>query len=292
MNLVDGFSELIRTAVTRLPADVVRALRERHDAEASGSRSRSILSLLLENLEVASTEGLPVCHQTGLPYFFINYPTNFTQLEIERAVQQALRAAVKRGLLQSSVVDPLEAGAAEGAGDGFAILRWRQWTRKQLKIDLLLRDGGSANMSGQYALPDRQLKAGADLRGVARVILDSVRRAGGGGCPPGIVGVGIGGDRCASLELAEMQLLRRLDDQNPNPRLAHLEQEIADLCNRLGIGPMGFGGQTTVLSVKIGAMPRLRTSFFVSIAYNCWALRRATLAATGTRSRLKLRVTS
>jgi fumarate hydratase class I len=142
-------------------------------------------------------------------------------------------------------------------------------------VDLLLKGGGSENVGAQYKLPHAPLKAGRDLEGVRRVVLDAVTRAQGKGCAPGVLGVAIGGDRGTGYVHAKEQLLRRLDDVNPVPELAALEEQLGRDCNELGIGPMGFGGKTTVLGVKIGAYHRLPACYFVSIAYMCWACRRA-----------------
>src|SRR5690606_13933232 len=116
--------------------------------------------------------------------------------------------------------------------------------------------------------------AGRDLDGIRKCILDAVYQAQGQGCSAGFIGVGIGGDRTAGYELAKMQLFRSVNDTNPNPELAALEEYIMDTANQLGIGTMGFGGNVTLLGCKIGSMHRIPASFYVSVAYNCWAFRR------------------
>ena len=132
-------------------------------------------------------------------------------------------------------------------------------------------------MSAQYKLPCSLLKAGRDLEGVRKVVLDAVYQAQGKGCAPGILGIAIGSDRGSGYVHAKEQLLRPLDDVNPVEDLAALEKRLLDECDQLGIGPMGFGGRTTVLGVKMGAYHRLPACYFVSIAYMCWACRRAGL---------------
>ena len=144
-------------------------------------------------------------------------------------------------------------------------------------IALLMKGGGSENMSCQFSLPDAALGAGRDLEGVRRAVLAAVQKAQGFGCAPGILGVCIGGDRASGFEEAKLQLLRNLDDTNANPCLARLERRILREANTLGIGPMGLGGKTTLLAVKIGSRPRVPASFFVTVAYLCWAARRRTL---------------
>ena len=132
-------------------------------------------------------------------------------------------------------------------------------------------------MSRQYSLPDAALGAGRDLEGVRRCILDAVHRAQGYGCAPGILGVCIGGDRAGGYEEAKHQLLRKLDDRNRCAELARLEARVLKEANALGIGPMGLGGKTTLLGVKIGSRPRVPASFFVTVSYLCWAARRRSM---------------
>ena len=156
-------------------------------------------------------------------------------------------------------------------------MHFHEWEEDYLHVDLLLKGGGCENSSAQYKLPDARLKAGRDLDGVRKVVLDSVYQAQGKGCAPGVLGVAVGGDRGSSYIKSKQQLLRPLDDSNPDESLAGLEEQLYQEANELGIGPMGFGGKTTVLGVKVGAQHRLPASYFVSIAYMCWANRRASM---------------
>jgi fumarate hydratase class I len=137
-----------------------------------------------------------------------------------------------------------------------------------------MKGGGCENVGAQYALPDSALGAGRDLEGVRRCILDAVWKAQGNGCAPGILGVCIGGDRASGMQAAKDQFLRPLDDCAADPVLAGLERRIMREAGALGIGPMGLGGRTTLLGVKIGALSRVPASFFVSVSYMCWAFRR------------------
>jgi fumarate hydratase class I len=138
----------------------------------------------------------------------------------------------------------------------------------------MLKGGGCENVGAQYSLPHTPLEAGRDLDGVRKVVLDAIHKAQGKGCGPGVLGVCIGADRGAGYMESKEQLLRKLDDKNPNKELAKLEKDIVETANKLGIGPMGFGGKTTLLGCKIGVLNRLPASFFVSISYMCWAYRR------------------
>jgi len=163
-----------------------------------------------------------------------------------------------------------------GFAPGIPSVHCTEWARPETKIELLLKGGGCENVSAQYSLPDGKLGADRDLEGARRAILDAVHQAQGKGCGPGILGVCLGGDRGSGHHAAKYQLMRRLDDTNPVPELDALERRLCDEANQLGIGPMGFGGKTTVLGVKIGTLGRVPASYFVSIAYLCWAARRAT----------------
>jgi fumarate hydratase class I len=146
----------------------------------------------------------------------------------------------------------------------------------------MLKGGGCENVGAQYSLPHEPLHADRDLDGCRKVILDAVLQAQGKGCGPGVLGVCIGGDRATGYEFSKTQLLRTLDDRNPVPPLDALEQDVLKTANTLGIGPMGFGGRTTLLGVKIGAANRVPASYFVSISYMCWAFRRMGVALDAT----------
>ena len=141
----------------------------------------------------------------------------------------------------------------------------------------MLKGGGSENVGAQYKLPDPALKAGRDLAGVRKVVIDTVLKAQGQGCAPGIIGVGIGGDRMTSYALSKEQFFRKLDDKNPDTELQKLEETLYSDLNKLSIGPMGMGGATTTLGVYIGWQHRHPATYYVSISYMCWAYRRKTL---------------
>ncbi|HEV8321491.1 MAG TPA: fumarate hydratase [Myxococcota bacterium] len=285
--------ELIKRASTRMPTDVVKSLERHRDREIPGSRSERILTAILENINVARDQQTPICQDTGNNIYYVSAPPSFTYDEIERAIHAATRKATKQFLLRANAVDAISGeNSNDGVGAGLPQIVFRQWNRKELKIDLVLKGGGAEDVSNQYRLPEPALRAARNLDGVARSVIDAVQRAQGLGCAPGIIGVGIGGDRETSHHIAKEQLLRKLDDKSSDKRLAQLERELYETLNRLGIGPMGFGGRTTVLAVKIGAQHRHPNNFFVSVAYGCWANRRATLTATGTSRRLKARVTN
>jgi len=157
------------------------------------------------------------------------------------------------------------------------VVHLETWDNDSVQVRVLLKGGGSENVSSQYRLPDSTLQAGRDLKGVRKLVLKAVYDAQGKGCSPGVIGVAIGGDRMTGFQFAKEQLFRKIGQRNENPDLAKLETELLADLNTLGIGPMGLGGKTTVLDVFIGAQHRHPATFFVTVAYMCWACRRRTM---------------
>ncbi|MCX8067403.1 MAG: fumarate hydratase [Anaerolineae bacterium] len=277
MDLTEALVELIRRASTDLPADVEGALRAAYAQEEPGSAAASTLAAILENVALARQRSQPICQDTGTPIFHVHYPAGMRAGELRAKMEEAVAEATRRAYLRPNAVDSLTGrNSGNNLGIGFPVFHFEEVAPDApLEVALLLKGGGSENVSIQYSLPYEPLKAGRDLEGVRRVVLDAVHRAQGEGCAPGILGVCIGGDRSTGYTYAKMQLLRPLDDTNPVPELAALEERLFRECNDLGVGPMGFGGKTTVLGVKIGTAHRLPASFFVTVAYMCWACRRA-----------------
>ena len=281
-DLTDAFVELIRRAATQLPADMQRALREAKAREAPGSAAEGALDTILQNVELARANSTPICQDTGTPIFDVYYPVGVSTRRLADQIRAACAIATERAYLRPNAVDSLTGqNSGDNTGIDFPTLHFHEWDEDGIQVDLLLKGGGCENVSTQYKLPNSDLGAGRDLEGVRRVVLDAVNRAQGLGCAPGVLGVAVGGDRGSSYVKSKQQLLRPLDDANPEPDLAALEDRLLDEGNELGIGPMGFGGQTTLLGVKIGTLHRLPASYFVSVAYMCWANRRATMRVVG-----------
>lgn len=275
-NLTEPLVELIRRASTDLPADVEAALRAARDREEGGSAAASTLTAILDNVAMARARSQPICQDTGTPIFHIRYPAGMSAGKLRAQAEAAVAEATRRAYLRPNAVDPITGrNSGNNLGIGFPVFHMEEGDDDSLEVALLLKGGGSENVSIQYSLPYEPLKAGRDLEGVRRAVLDAVHRAQGEGCAPGILGVSIGGDRGTAYTYAKMQLLRPLDDVNPVPELAALEERLLRECNELGVGPMGFGGKTTVFGVKIGAAHRLPACYFVTVAYMCWACRRA-----------------
>ena len=169
-------------------------------------------------------------------------------------MQKLTRVATSNAYLRPNAVDSI---TGKNSGDNTGIMapyyHYEEWDEPTIKVELMLKGGGCENVSDQYKLPDSNLKAGRNMDGVYKCIIDAINNAQGLGCAPGVAGIGIGGDRASGMIIAKKQLFRKLDDTNPDKELEKLENRLYTDLNKLGIGPMGFGGLTTMLGVKIGA---------------------------------------
>ncbi len=273
--LEQSFIELIRRAATSLPSDVESAIARARDGERQMSAARNALDMLLINISKARAESAPMCQDTGMNIWSVHYPAGPHEAALTKAIRDATLAATKKTYLRPNTVDSIT-GKNDGTnlGDGAPQIHFHQWNENYVKADLLLKGGGCENVSSQMSLPNTEIKAGRDLEGVKRAVIKMVLDAQGQGCAPGICGVCIGGDRAGGAYAAKEQIFRVLDDENPDERLAAMERELMEACNGLDIGPMGFGGKTTVLGIKMTTQHRLPASFFVSLAYECWSCRR------------------
>ncbi len=273
--LKDQLLELVRLAATDLPKDVVDAIKSAQLDEPEGSAARSVFGMLLKNIDLARDESTPICQDTGTNIYLIHIPEGASMRKLTALIKEATAEAVEKSYLRPNAVDSITGkNSGNNIGEGQPFIHFEEWDKDYIEFKLMLKGGGCENVSTQYKLPDVGLGAGRDLDGVYKVIVDAVNAAQGLGCAPGILGIGIGGDRTSSHLAAKTQLFRKITDTNSNPELAELETKLKDDLNKLGVGPMGFGGNTTVLGVKMGALHRLPASFFVSIAYMCWAYRR------------------
>jgi fumarate hydratase class I len=282
-DLTEPLLELIRLAATDLPPDVESSLRQAVERETSGSAARGALESILKNVELARQNSTPICQDTGTPIFYVYHPEGWSTRRLREQIRQAVAEATRRAFLRPNAVDALSGkNSGNNLGDEhFPSIHFEEIDGDTLRIELMLKGGGCENVGAQYSLPNSALGAGRDLAGVRKVALDAVHKAQGKGCAPGILGIAIGGDRGSSYYASKEVLFRRLDDSNPDPALAALEERLTEEGNQLGIGPMGFGGQTTVLGTKITGMHRLPASFFVSVSYMCWAYRRRRMTVQG-----------
>jgi len=279
MNLIEkSIYDLIVETSTNLPSDVRKSMIKANNQEIKGTKAGLALDTILENIDMAVDNVGPICQDTGMPTFEIKTPVLYNQLALKEVIIEMVALATKNGKLRTNSVDPIDGhNTGTNIGPGTPVIHFHQHHKDYVEVKLILKGGGCENKNIQYSLPcelEHLGKAGRDLDGIRKCVLHSVWQAQGQGCSAGFIGVGIGGDRTSGYALAKEQLFRRTDDVNPDPVLANLEDYVMQTADKLGIGTMGFGGNVTLLGCKIGKNNRLPASFFVSVAYNCWAYRR------------------
>ncbi|HWR52655.1 MAG TPA: FumA C-terminus/TtdB family hydratase beta subunit [Bryobacteraceae bacterium] len=276
--LTNSLLELISQTSTNLPPDVRAVMSKAMAAETPGTQAAQALGIIAGNIDMAAEGEAPICQDTGMPTFFIKTPVGVNQIEIRRAACEAIAEATRQGKLRPNSVDSITGkNSGNNLGEGTPVFHFEQWEEDDIDIRLILKGGGCENKNIQYSLPaplDGLGRADRTLEGVRKCILHAVWQAQGQGCAPGALGVCVGSDRAHGYEIAKAQLLRPLCDTNPVRELAELEQRIMTEANAIGVGPMGFGGNTSLIGCKIAAANRLPASFFVSVAYDCWAFRR------------------
>ena len=287
MNMVERLVELIRETSSSLPEDVLKAIRSAMRRETRGKSAAVVLKTILDNCALAKKQSTPLCQDTGTLAFYVD--ESLKRKVTPAVIKKAVAIATERGYLRKNCIDSVTGKSYDdNCCDGAPVVHYVHEVKSEKcrvkscgTVTLLLKGGGSENMSRQYSLPDASLGAGRDLEGVRKCILDAVVKAQGFGCAPGILGVCIGGDRATAYEVAKEQLLRPLDASEElrvkKEELRKLEKRVLKEANELGIGPMGLGGRTTLLGVKIASRPRVPASFFVTVAYMCWACRRRTI---------------
>ena len=273
--LVQQLHTFIRSASTELPSDVEAALREAQAKEPPGSTPANTFAAILDNVGMARCNGTPICQDTGSLIFYVYHPIGLDTIAFRGAIDAAAEQATKDILLRPNAVNPLTGkNTGTNVGVNAPYVTFKAWDKDEVKVKLMLKGGGSENVGTQYKLPESTLGAGRDLRGIRKCVLDAVFKAQGMGCAPGVIGVGIGGDRATSYLLSKEQFFRRLGSVNEDPALDAFEKELHADLNRLGIGPMGFGGKTTVLGVFAAWQHRHPATFYVAVSYMCWACRR------------------
>jgi fumarate hydratase class I len=274
-SLEESLMELIRMTSTVIPDDVQKVILKALRAEEKNTSAEYAMNIIQANIKLAKMKSQPLCQDTGTILFFVSHPPGYDQGAFTKVCEKTVVKATELGYLRQNSVDSLTGkNNTMNIGPGHPSIHFHEHKGKTVEIRLMLKGGGCENVGAQYALPYTPLEAGRDLDGVRKVILDAVQKAQGKGCGPGVLGICIGGDRGSGYIQSKEQLLRSLDDKNDHKDLKKLEKDIVETSNKLGIGPMGFGGKTTLLGCKIGVLNRLPASFYVSISYMCWAYRR------------------
>jgi fumarate hydratase class I len=283
-DLTNEIVEFIRRTSSDLPADVEERLRAAVEKEAPGSAARGAMETILKNVELSRKNSTPICQDTGTPIFYVHYPEGYSTRKLRQMIRDAMVIATQKSYMRPNAVDAIydkNSGNNLG-GEDFPYIHFEEVDSDQpLTIELMLKGGGCENVGAQYSLPNNSLGAGRDLAGVRKVVLDAVQKAQGQGCAPGILGVAIGGDRGSSYIKSKEILFGKIGERNADPEVAELEERLTEEANQLGIGPMGFGGQTTVIDTKITGLHRLPASYFVSVSYMCWAYRRRKMVVKG-----------
>jgi fumarate hydratase class I len=263
-DLTEALVELFRRAATDLPTDVEQVLREAHNQEEEGSAAQSVLASILENVTLAREQSTPICQDTGTPIFYVHYPLGWSTIALRKQIRAAAAEATQRSYLRPNAVDSLTGwNSGDNTGLEFPVIHFIEWEEDYLQVDVTLKGGGCENVGIQYKLPDSGFKAGRDLEGVRKVVLDAVVKAQGQGCAPGILGVAIGGDRGTGYELSKEQFLRPIGTRSEIPRSGRTRERLLDESNALGIGPMGFGARPpswTCRSIAATGCPRATLS--------------------------------
>ncbi|MCK9240813.1 fumarate hydratase [Desulfocurvus sp.] len=265
-DIVPKVADMVRHASIHLPADVKRAFKDRMAAEDSPA-AREIFRQLLENSDMAEATGLPLCQDCGLAVFFVDVGEDVVvQGSLKDAVTRGMVLGYQEGFLRKSSCDPM---TRANTGDNTpAIIHFDFVPGDRIRIAFMAKGGGSENMSRVTMLSPAQ-----GWEGIRRFVVERVAEAGPNPCPPIMLGVGVGGTFERAPILAKRALLRHLDERHPDPKIAALEDELLDAVNRLGIGPMGLGGQTTCLGVKIEMAPCHLASLPLAVNVQCHSIR-------------------
>jgi fumarate hydratase subunit alpha/L(+)-tartrate dehydratase alpha subunit len=268
----DAAKELYIRALKYLPPDVTAALEEAY-ARETDDIAKSVLETILQNIDIAENKQLLICQDTGLPIFFVKIGSQFPVdgAGIAAALEKGVRRATLEHPFRGSSTHPLtRVNPQTSVGAGLPIIHW-EFEAESDVLDILMvpKGSGSENMSAmKMFIPADGVPA------LKRFVLDTVVQSGGKSCPPGIIGVGIGGNADLVGVLAKKAICRPVGSSNPDPALAKMEDELLEAINATGIGPMGLGGDTTALAVHIESAYTHITQNPVAVNTQCWAARR------------------
>lgn len=277
LKLRDGIVELFKKVATSIPPDVEEAMKKALSSEENARAKESLSTIGLTILKSRQTPR-PACVDTGIPTFKVKVPKGLSHAEIRNILREATAIATRKVPLALSAVDIITGeNSGDNTGAGFPVIYLEEAADDTLAVDLMLRSGECETYGRTYSLPVEEINAGRDLDGVRKCVLDCVKKAGGKGCPPYTIGVGIGAARDQVAVLATHQLFKRLSDESEYPVIRELEHRLLREVNELGIGPMGGGGSTTAIGVKIGINHRHPEAYLVDVALACWANRRGRL---------------
>ncbi|MFN3396252.1 MAG: fumarate hydratase [Thermodesulfovibrionales bacterium] len=275
LKLRDGIVELYRKAISTVPSDVEEALRNARERERDPS-VKDFITGIIENIRLMRQQSRPLCSDMGIPTFVVRSPRGLSHSEIVKTINEATVIATEKIPIQPCAVDIItEEVSSTNTGTGFPIIYLEESTNDTLRIDLLLKGADCEVLGRTYSLPDEETGADRNLEGVKKVILDSIKRSGGKGCMPFVIGVGIGGSRDQISILSKMQLFRKLGDRSEIPAIERLEEETLLEANNLGLSWMK--GNSSILGMKIGVNHRHISSYLVDVSFSCWATRRVRL---------------
>lgn len=261
---------LYKEAVIKLPVDVKKALEDAHTLEKDETALLN-LEAILENIKIAEEKNLPLCQDTGLPIIFVKLGKVHVE-NLKEGIINGVKKATDLVPLRPNVVDPLtRKNSGNNIGRFIPQIDIELVDTDQLEITIFPKGFGSENNNAlKMALP------GEGEEGIKQFVLETVLSAGGKPCPPTVVGVGIGGSSDMALKLAKKALLRNIGEHHPEERMAKMEKEMLEMVNATGIGPMGLGGKTTALDVKIEYADTHTAGLPIGVCIQCWAARRAT----------------
>ncbi|MCJ7697449.1 MAG: fumarate hydratase [Thermoplasmata archaeon] len=269
-NLEDGLLQLILKAETEIPSDVIAAMKRAYLVE--GGAAKVQLEAMLANVELAKKKRCPMCQDTGILTFFVQVGTDFPAIGIlKEVIEHAVARATLEIPLRPNTVDPMTStNHGDNLGSYMPHILWDFEPGESVHIVALPKGSGSENMSALG-----MLSPSAGLEGVKQFVIETVKKAGGRPCPPIVVGVGVGGSADLAMNLGKRALLRPVGTRHPERLIATLEEQLLDLINKTGIGPMGLGGKVTALDVHVEVAHRHPASLPVGVVIQCWADRRA-----------------